>query len=1081
MNRIIYFLFLLVLLAGKGYSQALVINDSATTTSVCYNDGTIHVSASGGSGSYTFSIISGPSYTNITYPIVLPPLNTTFLTMPKGQYTIKVIDASGNIAYATATVGGNYQFPTATAIVNSNNCIVATVQGGRPSYSYAISSTGTNSGFGAYQSSNTFCVCNGHYWVRVKDSCSNIFTTTRIDVSIPQFTLNLSSGSSNTYDTIYSSISSSSTASPYTYHLKSGSYTATNTTGVFAMPRSCRIDTVVAIDRCGDTSIDIIDPHVLNVSSQSDCSTGSATLTIASYALAPFTITGSNGSLTTHNHVTSFTSLPLNSTYTFNITDSCGHVAHLVLSCDTNKSDTIYFYTVCPFDSSLHMISGGNHFCLPVRVTCLNCTPVQQDTVYSFPSRIFTGIQIGGHYHIRIQDSCGFDYSTTYIPQLVPLSLTANIISCSDFSITSSPPILTPPVHYSLYNGGVFVDSVTQNNPSYYHLPAGNYHVIATQPLCLQSTVSLSLPALGGRCAVPMFDSSCTPSYAIFQQYPPTSEVWSLVNTTTHISYTQHLPHDASGALLFAYVPVGNYNLVSDSGCSVPYQLAPFNHSVSATFLSQCTGQAQITAVATPPVTSCNSSQGQYFQLVKNNQFVQGNDSGKFVVTDTGYYVVRLFLSNTSIFYFPANYDTICPLDTFLLHITVPPLPAVVSVPQEVCGHHTANIPYKIISGLPPFTVQILGYPTRTVNTHSDTFPNVYPGIYTMIVNDDCGISNSFSVAVIDTCSSTCSTQSHFSLSDSVVCRGSLIHTHNQSLAASHYKWTLNNSIFGYSMDTSFAANVPGRYTVKLYAYIGTCKDSSTHSFLVEDSLRRSAMADTFVCMPLSIKLNSHYAHTQWSNSVADSVVTVITPGLYWAQISNSCGSYRDSLTVAGRQSPVFTLMSNKNALCEDEPDTAILTAALTDTNSPPVIFRWNTGSYDSAATSSHIMVYHDGAYHLIVTNGMCPLSKDISVGKTSCDSTCLSDLATPNIFTPNGDNRNDTFFIPHLCQFDPYLMHIYNRWGQLVFESTDIDKGWDGMYNGEPQPSGVYWYWFSLSIQGKKPAYRSGTLTLMR
>jgi gliding motility-associated-like protein len=1080
MNRIIYFLLLLVLLTSKGYGQALVITDSATTTSVCFNDGTIHVNATGGNGPYTFSVIAGPSYANVTYPITLTAGSTVFLTMPKGEYTIKVVDASGNVAYATATVGGSYQFPVLTAIVDQNNCIVATVQGGRPQYSYAISSIGTNTGFGAYQSSNVFCVCSGHYWVRVKDSCSNIFTTVRIDVSVtpPSLPVGLLLTSSAIKDTIRTPFNG--TASPYTFHLKSGSLSITNSTGVFVIPKSCRIDTVLLIDRCNDTVSAIINPHTLIVAGNLNCcgDSSSAVIKIDSNSLGPFTITAVNGTIHTHDFLDTIRSLPTAANDTFHVSDSCGNSYTLIMHCDKIKD---FFVDVCPFDSALHL-NPTSRLCFPATVTCLNCSPVLTQIVYSVQTPLFYNIiDTGFIYRLSIRDACCVRDTVNYATHFNELLISDSILACNSFQLSSTPRHFSPLIHYSLYNAGSFIDSATADDPAFFHVPIGNYQIVATYPLCKKTIINLSLPALGGKCAVPMFDSACTPSYAIFQQYPPTSEVWSLVNTTTHISYTEHLPHDASGALLFAYVPVGNYNLVSDSGCSVPYQLAPFNHTVSATFLSQCTGQAQIAAVATPPVTSCNSSQGQYFQLVKNNQFVQGNDSGKFVVTDTGYYVVRLFLSNTSIFYFPANYDTICPLDTFLLHVTVPPLPAVVSVTQEVCGHHTANIPYKIISGLPPFTVQILGYPTRTVNTHSDTFPNVYPGIYTMVVNDDCGISNSFSVAVIDTCSSTCSTQSHFSLSDSVVCRGSRIHTHNQSVAASHYKWVLNNNLYGYSMDTSYAATVAGRYTVKLYAYIGTCKDSSTHTFVVEDSLRRSAMADTFVCMPLSIKLNSHYAHTQWSNTVVDSVVTVTTPGLYWAQVSNICGSYRDSLTVTGRQSPVFTIMSSKNALCEDEADTAILSAVLTDTNSPPVIFRWNTGSYDSAAISSHTIVYHDGSYHLVVTNGMCPVSKDISVGKTSCDSTCLSDLATPNIFTPNGDNRNDTFFIPHLCQFDPYLMHIYNRWGQLVFESTDIEKGWDGLYNGEPQPSGVYWYWVSLSIQGKKPAYRSGTLTLMR
>src|SRR4051812_38725958 len=104
MTRLLYTL--LAFFLALGASAQVVITDSTTTPSICFNDGTIHVAASGGTGPYTFSITSGPSYPNITYPIALPPLSSTFVTLPRGTYTIRVVDAAGNMSIATATVGG---------------------------------------------------------------------------------------------------------------------------------------------------------------------------------------------------------------------------------------------------------------------------------------------------------------------------------------------------------------------------------------------------------------------------------------------------------------------------------------------------------------------------------------------------------------------------------------------------------------------------------------------------------------------------------------------------------------------------------------------------------------------------------------------------------------------------------------------------------------------------------------------------------------------------------------------------------------------------------------------------------------
>ena len=66
-------------------------------------------------------------------------------------------------------------------------------------------------------------------------------------------------------------------------------------------------------------------------------------------------------------------------------------------------------------------------------------------------------------------------------------------------------------------------------------------------------------------------------------------------------------------------------------------------------------------------------------------------------------------------------------------------------------------------------------------------------------------------------------------------------------------------------------------------------------------------------------------------------------------------------------------------------------------------------------------------------------------------------DIYLPNAFSPNADGLNDIFrgFPVGLKQFN--YLKIYNRWGQLVFYTTDYNKGWDGFWKGQKQNSGVY------------------------
>jgi len=66
------------------------------------------------------------------------------------------------------------------------------------------------------------------------------------------------------------------------------------------------------------------------------------------------------------------------------------------------------------------------------------------------------------------------------------------------------------------------------------------------------------------------------------------------------------------------------------------------------------------------------------------------------------------------------------------------------------------------------------------------------------------------------------------------------------------------------------------------------------------------------------------------------------------------------------------------------------------------------------------------------------------------------SEMFAPNCFTPNGDMSNNTWMVKGQNYFDGYV-YIVNRWGEMVFESYNLEIGWDGTYNGSLCPDGVY------------------------
>lgn len=90
--------------------------------------------------------------------------------------------------------------------------------------------------------------------------------------------------------------------------------------------------------------------------------------------------------------------------------------------------------------------------------------------------------------------------------------------------------------------------------------------------------------------------------------------------------------------------------------------------------------------------------------------------------------------------------------------------------------------------------------------------------------------------------------------------------------------------------------------------------------------------------------------------------------------------------------------------------------------------------------------------------------------------------LAVPNAFTPNGDGKNDYMRVLNAIKTENLEFRIFNRWGQLVFQTADWKRGWDGTINRVPQASGTYvWFLVYTDRDTKERRQLKGTTTLIR
>lgn len=115
----------------------------------------------------------------------------------------------------------------------------------------------------------------------------------------------------------------------------------------------------------------------------------------------------------------------------------------------------------------------------------------------------------------------------------------------------------------------------------------------------------------------------------------------------------------------------------------------------------------------------------------------------------------------------------------------------------------------------------------------------------------------------------------------------------------------------------------------------------------------------------------------------------------------------------------------------------------------------------DSALDSLAVFIGPSGNFQAGITQGdmdvwvidLCGSEAYFNVSIIACDT------EIPNVFSPNGDSWNDFFRIPGIEGFPNSQLEIYNRWGNVIFQSNDYRGGWDGRINNEPVADGTYYY----------------------
>ena len=133
----------------------------------------------------------------------------------------------------------------------------------------------------------------------------------------------------------------------------------------------------------------------------------------------------------------------------------------------------------------------------------------------------------------------------------------------------------------------------------------------------------------------------------------------------------------------------------------------------------------------------------------------------------------------------------------------------------------------------------------------------------------------------------------------------------------------------------------------------------------------------------------------------------------------------------------------------------------------------WSDGN-----RSSTITVEKPGLYWLQVTDNKQCTGRD-SMNIILKD--CMTGVYLPTAFSPNGDGKNDVFRARVFGKVKKFELSVYNRWGQVIYHTTEPSKGWDGKVATFSQLTAIFVWTCRYQLEGEKEAFRKGTVTIVR
>jgi gliding motility-associated-like protein len=213
----------------------------------------------------------------------------------------------------------------------------------------------------------------------------------------------------------------------------------------------------------------------------------------------------------------------------------------------------------------------------------------------------------------------------------------------------------------------------------------------------------------------------------------------------------------------------------------------------------------------------------------------------------------------------------------------------------------------------------------------------------------------------------------------------------------------------------------------------------------------------------------------QWSDHSVTDNLTTTNPGIYWLESSNTCGAMRDSISISFKDSctcfPFYPAVDLGADVEMCHYDSVLLKNLV---HQEGYRYHWSTGGQNLQET-----IKSTGLFWLQVST-YCSTVTDTILIKNKIDG-CERNVFIPSAFTPNDDGKNDLFKPTVFGTPEKYEFTVYNRWGQLVFNTKNTQMGWNGRIKGSKQNSNLFIWTCSYKFSGEQAVFNRGSVVLIR